>query len=71
MLKVIASSPGGLQQVFDTMLQNATRLCGASYGAMWLRHADGFRNTALHGPLPQSMSRKSVEFSSILALMGR
>ncbi|HMF24701.1 MAG TPA: GAF domain-containing protein [Pseudolabrys sp.] len=51
-LKVIASSSGGLQQVFDTMLQNATRLCGASYGAMWLHDGDGFRNTALYGALP-------------------
>src|SRR5262249_41685464 len=49
---VIASSSGGLQQVFDTMLQNATRLCGASYGAMWLHDGDGFRNTALYGALP-------------------
>src|SRR5262249_5060080 len=48
-LKVIASSSGELQQVFDTMLANATRLCGASYGAMWLRDGDGFRNAALHG----------------------
>jgi GAF domain-containing protein len=52
-LKVIASSSGELQQVFDTMLANATRLCGASYGAMWLRDGDGFRNAALHGPLPR------------------
>src|SRR3974390_529801 len=51
-LKVVSSSPGELQQVFDTMLANATRLCGASYGAMWLRDGDGFRNAALHGPLP-------------------
>jgi two-component system, NtrC family, sensor kinase len=51
-LKVIASSSGELQQVFDAMLANATRLCGASYGAMWLRDGDGFRNAALHGPLP-------------------
>src|SRR5262249_45776366 len=39
-LKVIASSSGELQQVFNTMLANATRLCGASYGAMWLRDGD-------------------------------
>src|SRR5262249_32695940 len=43
---------GELQQVFDTMLANATRLCGASYGAMWLRDGDGFRNAALYGSLP-------------------
>jgi two-component system, NtrC family, sensor kinase len=51
-LKVIASSPGELQPVFEAMLGNATRLCEASYGAMWLREGDGFRSAALHGPLP-------------------
>ena len=32
-LKIVANSSGELQQVFDTMLANATRLCGANYGA--------------------------------------
>src|SRR5262249_45770513 len=49
-LKVIASSSGELQPVFEAMLANATRLCEASYGAMWLRDGDAFRNAALHGP---------------------
>src|SRR5262249_21359497 len=57
-LKVIASSSGELQPVFDTMLANATRLCGAIYGAMWLRDGDGFRNTALHGPVPPAYVEK-------------
>ena len=51
-LQIISSSPGELQPVFETMLVNATRLCGASYGAMWLYEGDHFRCTALHGPLP-------------------
>ena len=51
-LKIIASSPGELQPVFDAMLANATRLCEASYGVMWLREGDGFRSAALHGSLP-------------------
>src|SRR5262245_41911780 len=51
-LKVVASSSGELQPVFEAMLANATRLCEASYGAMWLRDGDEFRNAALHGPLP-------------------
>jgi signal transduction histidine kinase len=51
-LRVISSSPGDLQPVFNAMLANATRLCQASYGVMWLREENGFRSAALHGPLP-------------------
>src|ERR1700704_1589916 len=53
-LRVISSSPGELERVFAAMLANATRLCEASYGVMWLREGDGFRSAALHGPLPPS-----------------
>ena len=52
-LKVIAGTQGELQPVFETMLAKATELCGASYGALWLRVDDGFRYAALHGDLPQ------------------
>jgi two-component system, NtrC family, sensor kinase len=51
-LQVISSSPSELLSVFDAMLANATRLCEASYGAMWLCEGDGFRTVALHGALP-------------------
>src|SRR5262245_26446461 len=34
------------------MLDNATRICEASYGAMWLREDDAFRGVAFHGDLP-------------------
>ena len=34
------------------MLAKATELCEASYGAMWLREGDAFRNAAIHGALP-------------------
>src|SRR5262245_60616035 len=53
-LGVISSSPGELDPVFETMLSNATRLCEASYGTMWLREGDAFRAVALHGPLPDA-----------------
>ena len=51
-LKVISSSTGELEPVFNTMLENATKLCEASYGTMWLCEGDGFRTAALHGAWP-------------------
>jgi GAF domain-containing protein len=51
-LRVISSSPGDLQPVFEAMLANATRLCQASYGNMLLWEGDAFRMAALHGDVP-------------------
>jgi GAF domain-containing protein len=58
-LSAISSSPGELQPVFDAMLTNATRLCEAQYGTLWLRESDGrVRNAALHGELPKAFSKE-------------
>jgi len=51
-LQVISSSPGELRAVFEAMLANATRICGAKFGVLWLSEADGFRSVALHGAPP-------------------
>ena len=56
-LKVISSSAGALDQIFGAMLANATRICGATYGAMWLREDDRLRNVAFHGTLPPAFSK--------------
>jgi GAF domain-containing protein len=54
-LGVISSSTGDLQPVFDAMLANATRLCEASYGTLWLHEGDGrMHAAALHGNLPEA-----------------
>ena len=51
-LKVISSSPGELEPVFQAILAKATELCAASYGTLWLREGDAFRTSALLGALP-------------------
>jgi GAF domain-containing protein len=49
-LKVISSSPGELQSVFEAILSNATRICEARLGNLFLREANGYRSVAAHGP---------------------
>ncbi|MGB8556013.1 MAG: GAF domain-containing protein, partial [Pseudolabrys sp.] len=48
-LKVVSRSPGNLEPVFDAMLQNAVRICGAKFGNLMLREGDAFRVGATHG----------------------
>ena len=48
-LSVISSSPRELQQVFEFILENAVRICGAKFGNLWLREGDSFRIGATHG----------------------
>jgi signal transduction histidine kinase/CheY-like chemotaxis protein len=52
-LRVISSSPGDLKPVFETMLANATRLCQAEFGILFLREGDAFlRTVAMHNASP-------------------
>src|SRR5882724_7724217 len=51
-LRVISNSPGDLDAVFDAILANATRLCHAKFGNLWLRNGDFFRAVATHGAPP-------------------
>jgi GAF domain-containing protein len=47
-LRVISSSPGDLQPVFQAMLENATRICEAKLGILFLSTGDGFHTAAMH-----------------------
>src|SRR4029079_5256704 len=46
-LKVISSSPGELEPVFDVIMESAIRICGARFGSMGLREGEEFRQVGL------------------------
>src|SRR5262249_10930074 len=47
-LKVISASPGELEPVFNAMLENATRICEATFGNLFLGEGPIFRSVAVH-----------------------
>ncbi|MGA8695442.1 MAG: GAF domain-containing protein [Xanthobacteraceae bacterium] len=49
-LRVISSSPGELQPVFTALLANATRLCDAPFGNLFLCEGENLRLVAAHHP---------------------
>jgi len=51
-LQIISSSPGDLAPVFEKMLENATRVCGAEFGSMNLVEDDLVRQAALYNAPP-------------------
>jgi GAF domain-containing protein len=51
-LRVISSSPGELEPVFEAMLENATRICEAKFGVLFRSEGDALRAVALHGAPP-------------------
>ena len=51
-LRVISSSPGELQPVFDAMLENAVRICDGTYGNIYSRDSETFRLVASHKTPP-------------------
>jgi GAF domain-containing protein len=63
-LQVISSSPGELEPVFQAMLENATRLCEAKFGAMYLSEGSAFRIVAMHNVPPAfaEMRRRNPVF---------
>ena len=63
-LSVITSSPGDLEPVFQAMLTNATRICEAKFGLMFLYEEGTFRSVALHG-LPPEFAKVRQENSTV------
>src|SRR5499426_2443122 len=48
-LQVISSTPGDLEPVFESMLANAVRICGAKFGTLYRTEGDFVRCVAMHG----------------------
>ena len=67
-LRVISSSPGELEPVFNAMLENATRLCEAKFGILSLSEGDALRVVAMHNAPPAFVEFRQRE--PILRLSG-
>src|SRR5262245_54740010 len=58
-LKIISSSPGELETVFNAMLENAVHICDAKFGTMLRVEGEGYRVVAMHGaPLAYAKERR-------------
>jgi signal transduction histidine kinase len=60
-LRVISSSPGELQPVFQKMLENATHICEAKFGNLALLGTSELRVVALHNAPPALADRRQRE----------
>src|SRR5207248_6449572 len=61
-LRVIASSSGELQPVFEAILANATRLCGAKFGNLNLYDGSEFRAVTQHNVPPAYAEARPRQF---------
>jgi signal transduction histidine kinase len=59
-LEVISASTGELEPVFKSMLDNATRICGANFGTMSLYENGAFRPVAFYN-VPQAYAEKYAD----------
>jgi signal transduction histidine kinase len=60
-LRVIGSSPGNLERVFQTILESAVRICDAKFGALYVSDGDGFRTVAMQGAPPDFAEARQRE----------
>ena len=61
-LGVISRSAGDLEPVFQSMLENATRICGAQFGLMNLLEGDSVRTVGFHNVPPDFLSARKDSF---------
>jgi GAF domain-containing protein len=64
-LRLISKSPGDLELVFRSILENATRICEAKFGVLHLYEGGGFRVGAAHNApsaFAEAMARREPIF---------
>ena len=61
-LSVISRSAGDLEPVFQSMLENATRICGAQFGLMNLYDGDSFHTVGFHNVPPEFEAARKLSF---------
>ena len=60
-LRLISKSPGNLELVFRSILENATRICEAKFGFLTLCEGDAFRVVAIHNAPPAYVKLRTRE----------
>ena len=71
-LQVISSSPGDLQPVFASMLENAVRICDAAFGNIYRWDGSAMRLVAAHNTPPAfAEARRRSDLSGPKTAMGR
>ena len=65
-LRVISRSSGELRPVFDAILDNAVRICGAQNATLWLQTDGALRRAARHRDVPNPIAPAQPSAKSIL-----
>ena len=65
-LRVISRSSGELRPVFDAILHNAVRICGAQNATLWLQKDGALRRAARHRDVPNPIAPAQPSAKSIL-----
>jgi GAF domain-containing protein len=63
-LQVISRSPGDLEPVFASMLENAVRICDANFGNIYRWHGDALHLAATYKTPPAFAKARSYSFSN-------
>ena len=70
-LKVISSSPGDVQPVFATMLENAVRICDAKFGGAYRLEGDGLRHVTPHNAPAAFVEKLKLSGPAFTSALGR